>query len=368
MAETTTMVHPYTPDLVYPPGDTLAEVLEEAGMTQAELALRTGLSTKHVNQIVNGQAAITPDTALLLERATGVRARIWSNLEVAYREYLSQREEEKRLAGDVAWLDAFPVAELIRRGWIRKRDNAAQRVRDLCQFFGVANRSSWEAVWQKPTAYRTSKAFTSDPGAVAAWLRIGEIRAARVKCAAFDKQGLQGALEDLRALTNDDDPESWGPRLVDLCRSVGVAVVVEREIKGARINGAARWLSPDKALVQLSLRYRSNDIFWFTFFHELAHLLLHSKKDTFINDEGAHSGVEQESDAFASQALIPRRYEAELGGLSTPQEVKKFAQRLQIAPGIVVGRLQYDRRWPYSHGNDLKVRFDPEAVESAVCS
>src|ERR1700745_3350110 len=99
----------YEPDLVLPPGDTLEEVLDDIDMTQAELAKRTGLSTKHINQIVNGAAPITPETALLLERATGVSARTWSNLEVAYREYLSRQQEEERLAADLGWLDELPI-------------------------------------------------------------------------------------------------------------------------------------------------------------------------------------------------------------------------------------------------------------------
>ena len=292
----------YEPDLVLPPGDTLAEVLEEAGMTQTELATRTGLSTKHINQIVNGAAPITPETALLLERATGVRSRIWSNLEVAYREHLSREEESASLLVDASWLDVLPIKDLIKRGWVEDSSDPVRRVRSACQFFGVANRAAWQAVWEKPTAYRTSKAFTSDPGAVAAWLRIGEIRAASIECAPYDRSALTSRLDELRALTMAPSPSVWLPTLVNLCASVGVAVVVEPEIKGARINGAARWLTPDKALVQLSLRHRWNDIFWFTFFHEVGHLLKHSKKDTFLNDVGAHSGVEQEADGFARRA------------------------------------------------------------------
>ncbi len=92
-------------------------------------------------------------------------------------------------------------------------------------------------------------------------------------------------------------------------------------------------------------------------FHEIGHLLIHSKKDTFINDIGMHSGVEQEADGFASQILIPRQYDAELGELATTSDVEEFAERLQIAPGIVVGRLQHDERWAYNRGNDLKQRF-----------
>jgi HTH-type transcriptional regulator/antitoxin HigA len=347
----------YEPDVVLPPGDSLAEVLDDAGMTQAELAKRTGLSTKHINQMVNGSAPITTETALLLERATGVAARVWNNLEIAFREHESRRQEEARLTADLDWLEELPINELIRRGWIDKTPSPIERLRSVCRFFGVANRAAWDALWHKPTAYRTSKAFKSHPGAVAAWLRIGEVRAASIECEPFNRAGLTGLLDDLRGLTRDTEPRSWWPALVDRCAHVGVAVVAEPEIKGARINGAARWLTPDKALVQLSLRHRWNDIFWFTFFHEIGHLLLHSKKDTFINDVGAHSGVEQEADGFASQVLIPRRYEAELAELVTLSDVEQFAARLGIAPGIVVGRLQHDERWPFNRGNDLKQRF-----------
>jgi len=352
----------YEPDLVLPPGETLEEVLDNNDMTQAELAKRTGLSTKHINQIVNGAAPITPETALLLERATGVRARVWNNLEVAYREFLSRQGEEERLAADLGWLDELPVKELVKRGCIAKRERPIDTLREVCRFFGVANRAAWVAVWQKPTAYRTSKAFTSDPGAVAAWLRLGEIKAAPgedrpFEYRPFDRTRLVDALEYFRSLTCEPDLRISWPQLRERCASVGVALVGAPEIKGARINGAARWLAPDKALVQLSLRYRWNDIFWFTFFHEIGHLLIHSKKDAFINDDGRHSGVEQEADGFAAQVLIPRRYEADLASIDTPRQAKEFAERIGIAPGVVVGRLQHDKRWPYSKGNELKQRF-----------
>lgn len=357
MARTRAAEYRYEPDLVLPPGETLIEVLAERGMTQSELAARTGLSAKHINQIVKGLAPITPDTALLLESTTGVSARVWSNLEVAYREYESRQEQAERLAADLDWLEDLPINELIRRGWVQRGASPIDRLLSVCRFFGVANRAAWDAVWHKPTAYRTSKAFSSRPGAVAAWLRIGEIEAAGIECAPFDRSGLNELLPELRALTLDSDPAQWWPKLVSQCAEVGVAVVAEPEIKGARINGAARWLTQDKALVQLSLRHRWSDIFWFTLFHELGHVLLHSKKDMFINDVGAHSGVEQEADAFASQLLIPRSAEAGLGELNTTADVRAFAKKLGIAPGIVVGRLQHDSRWPFNRGNDLKQRF-----------
>lgn len=326
-------------------------------MTQTDLAKRTGLSTKHVNQIVKGAAPITPDTALLLERATGVRARVWNNLEAAFREQESRRDEAARFAAESDWLQELPIAYLAKKGFIRRTPDKTEVVRQVCEFFGVANKAAWETVWQKPTAYRRSKAFSSDPGAVAAWLRIGELEAASHACPEFDRRKLRGVLAEARSLTCERDPKRWWPQLEASCCAAGVVLVTEPEVPGARVNGAARWLTPTKALVQLSLRHRWSDIFWFTFFHEIGHLLIHGKKDTFINDQGPHSGAEQEADAFASRTLIPEEYEADLAELRTIADVQDFAERIEISPGIVVGRLQHDKRWPYNRGNQLKQQF-----------
>ena len=137
-------------------------------MTQVDLAARTGLSTKHINQIIQGVAAVTPETALLLEHATRTPARVWNNLEVAYREHLSRAAEAERLTADVDWLDELPVKQLVTRRLIKKCSSPVDQLREVCTFFGVADRSAWETLWHKPTAYRTSKAFASHPGALAA--------------------------------------------------------------------------------------------------------------------------------------------------------------------------------------------------------
>ncbi|MEY9862936.1 HTH-type transcriptional regulator/antitoxin HigA [Catenulispora sp. GAS73] len=347
----------YTPEEVLPPGATLQDVLNDRDMTQSDLAVRTGLSTKHINQLVNGNVSLTAETALLLERATGVPAVTWTSLEGLYQVSKSERAETERLESDLDWLEQLPIKELVKRGYISKTSDLVERLRDVCNFFGVANRDSWEAVWEKPTAYRRSRSFTSNPGAVAAWLRIGERRAAKMLCEPYDRTGLLERIDDLRALTRSDGPQEWHDPLLSLCGQVGIAVVFEKEIPGARVAGAARWLTPNKALVQLSLRHSWSDIFWFTFFHEIGHLLLHSKKDVFINDPGPHSGAEQEADAFASQLLIPRKRESRLATLRTSRDVVSFAEELGIGPDIVVGRLQFEQRWPYSRGNDLKRRF-----------
>ncbi len=351
----------YEPDVVFPPGDTLAEWLNERGMTQAELATRAGLSTKHVNQIVKGAAPITTETALGLERVTGVPTHVWNNLEMFYRSHLTRRAEQKRLANDAEWLEQLPVGELVKRGKIERREGAAERVSEICSFFGVANPAAWRKMWQQPgAAYRASQAFVRDPGAVAAWLRMGEIEATKINCAPFDKSTLLDVVDELRRLTHERDPATWVPKAQVLCASTGIAFVVEPEIAKTRLNGATRWLSPRKALIQISTRHKRHDIAWFTLFHEIGHLVLHSKKDTFINDgeEQEAGGVEKEADAYAQQVLIPRQREAAFGTLHTDKDVERFAASIGIAPGIVVGRLQHMGWWKRSEGNDLRWPFD----------
>lgn len=350
--------HTYQPDVVYPAGETLAELLEERAMTQADLATRTGLSPKHINQIIKGVAPITPDTALALQRATGVDAEVWNRLDSAHQAWKASQAEAKRFAADTSWLEDLPIDELRKRRYLPAKGDAVETMRAVCQFFGVVDRTAWNVIWEKPTAFRTSQAFRSNAGAVAAWLRIGEIRAASMPCAPFDKAKLVAAVPKLRALSRQPDPSIWGPALSELCASAGVAVVIEPEIKGARINGAARWLSPEKALVQLSMRHKSDDVFWFTLFHEIGHLLLHSKKEVFINDPNDHSAAEDEADAYAKQVLIPRSFEAALGDLRSIESVVQFADEIGVSPGVVVGRLHHEKLWPYRNGAKLKQRYE----------
>ena len=340
----------FAPNYSRSPGATLAAALDELGYTQAAVAERAGISRKHLNQIIKGAAALTPDTALRLEKVTGISAAMWNALEAQYREHLSRIQEESEFAGDVAWLDDLPVDELVRRGWIEQFQDKVDQLREVLRFFGVADRSAWEAVWQKPTAYRRSPAFTSDPGAVAAWLRYGEIRAQEIECAPFDRSAFRDALPKLRRATRLSQTQ-WSHVLVSVCREAGVAVVIEPEVQGARINGAVRWLSPEKALIQLSGRHRRADILWFTFFHEAGHLLQHGKRETFIDmEDGSSDDLERAADAFAARTLVPDEYEAELDELNTAADIVAFANEIDIHPGIVAGRLQREReqyhKWP----------------------
>ncbi len=356
----------YQPDYTVPPGATLRSTLATKGMTQADLATRAGLSLKHVNQIVQGVAPITHETALVFEKVTGVPARHWNMLEAKYRERLARDEDKESLGVDEEWLKELPIKEMTNRGILTKGADKGTLLQEVCRFFGVANRESWDKVWRTPLAsFRRSPTFVSHVGAVATWLRLGERAASSIQCKPYDARKFRETLREIRSLTREL-PEFFEPELVRLCAECGVAVVFVKEIKGTRASGAARWLTPTKALIQLSLRYKADDHLWFSFFHEAGHILLHSKKETFItNREDTSSKArktddpeeEREADVFAATWLIPKRFEPALSSLETDSEIRRFADELGIAPGIVVGRLHHEGVIDWDRGNKLRRWF-----------
>lgn len=350
----------FRPDYAIAPGETLVEVLADRGMSQAELARRTGLSTKHINQIALGTAPLSAETAVRFEFVTGVPAQLWSSLEAAYQVHRTREEEATRLQDQVGWLHHLPVAELVRRGFVRDSSSVDQ-LRDVLGFFKVASPDAWHEVWAAPTAYRQSRAFDVDYGALAAWLRIGEIRAQDVELPPFDRTRFRDALPRIRSLTTIEDPRIWVPDLQRLCADAGVALVIEPEIAGARINGAVRWLPSERPLIQLSARHRWADILWFTFFHEAGHVLLHDRRRFTILDgvdrSDTDNTMEQEADEFAGRTLIPRVFDTRLETVRSQAQAINLASEAGVHPGIVVGRLQHDKIIPYSHFNRLRTKL-----------
>ena len=350
--------YPFEPDYAVAPGETLSETLTSLGMTQRDLALRTGMSTKTINEIVKGKAPITPDTAVLLERVTGVPARMWNNLETNYREQLAKIADRQRLEKNLEWLKTIPTRELIKREVVDAQPDKVSLLHGVLSFFAVANSERWYELWRKPQAsFRKSPRFAAAPGAVATWLRLGELKAQGNATKPYDRNTFQRALQAIRRLT----PESAGvfePRMVEHAAAAGVAVVFVKEIRGCPTSGATRWLSPEKALIQLSLRYKTDDQFWFSFFHEAGHILYDPKKEIFIDDGHPEDEREARANQFAADFLIPPSVASKLPSLKSKASVRRFARAIEITPGIVVGRLQREKLILYAHMNDLKRRLE----------
>lgn len=360
----------FEPDYAIPPGEILSEYLDSLGMTQRDLAIRTGLTPKTVNEIAQGKAPITAETALKLERVLGRPAHFWQNLESLYQAARVRGQEQARLAGDLEWLQRVPVRELAKFGWIQTVSDPYTQLDLVLRFFGVSSVAQWSVLWDgHAVAYRRSVRFEIHPEAVSAWLRRGEIEAQGIPCAPFDKGRFKAVLDEARCLT-PEPPAIFQQQLVQRCAVAGVAVAFVPELPKTGVSGATRWLTPDKALIQLSLRYKSDDQLWFTFFHEAGHVLLHGKRDVFIEGNGADDDKEHEANRFAADHLIaPAAWRRLLaGGRPTLAQVEAFAREIGIAPGIVVGRLQKEGVFDHKVGNGLKrgLCWAPPCGESAA--
>jgi HTH-type transcriptional regulator/antitoxin HigA len=349
----------FQPDWVSPPGESIADLLEEKSWSQAEFSQRCGYTTKHVSQLINGKAAITEDTAIKLEKVLGSSARFWMTREAQYREAIARAQEFDALEPQSGWLKQLPMNEMVKFGWVRKFNHKGQQVAECLKFFGVASVEAWQKRYAEPiAAFKASNKFEKDGAAVSAWLRCGERTATDIACAPFDKSAFRKVLADLRALTKESAPEKFIPAMVQACASVGVAIVFAPTPKGCPVSGATRWLSPDKALLMLSLRHKTNDHLWFAFFHEAAHLLLHGKKMMFLEVKGLDNKHEQEADQFAKDWLIAPEKAKQLPFIERNYaSVNAFADEIGIAPAIVVGRMQNEGYLPWNFLNKFKVRY-----------
>lgn len=350
----------FEPDYAIPPGEFLEEELESRGMSQADLAERTGLAKKTINEIIKAKAPITPDSALKFERVFRLPAHYWLNLEVLYQESLARIAERERFAENIDWLKKMPVRKMINFGWIQEYKDKPAQLNEILSFFGVASVQQWAIVWSRlQVAYRKSQTFEAHAEAISVWLRQGEIQAQDIECQKFDATTFRKVLNDIKALTCEPDPNIFMPKLIDSCSQAGVAVVLVPELPKTHVSGATRWLTKDKALIQLSLRYKSDDHLWFTFFHEAGHILKHGKKELFLEGNGMDDEKEKEANDFASNLLIPVKAFNEFvnKGRVTKLSIIHFSKELGIAPGVVVGQLQHHEWLPYTHCNDLKVRF-----------
>jgi HTH-type transcriptional regulator/antitoxin HigA len=278
---------------------------------------------------------------------------------------LARRADARRLARDATRAATFPYAALARRGWVEKTRETGARIEQLLRFFAIGSLAGVPAVAAE-AAYRVARARHSAPQrpsapALAAWLRKGEIEAATIPTASFNDARLREALPAIRGLTASTE-EGWADLLRNRLARCGVALVVVPHLPGTRAHGATRWLTPRKALVQMSLRGRWADIFWFSLFHELGHLLVHGRTPLVVEwDDDAHDARESEADAFARDHLIaPKEWAAFLAARPRPsaRTTDAFARRLGIAPGIVVGRLHHEERLPHSGLNDLRRQLD----------
>lgn len=350
-------------DWAIPPGEYLAEVLGELGLSQAELARRMGRPAQAINELLKGEKELTPETALQLEQVLDVPAHLWTGLEAEYQLVKAREVAAQGLAQERELLPHFPLKKLADLGFIRRLRDKAEQVRELRRFFGVATLAAIPEVRAYQPAFRRQIGGKDHSYAVAAWLRAGTISASKIQTDEFHAARLRSCVAGVRHLTCEDPSTSF-PRLQSDMAGCGVALVVLPHFDGTGIHGAVFWERPagvERAVVLVTLRRRYSDTFWFSLLHELGHVVLHKpdRRSVFLDDDSVDDVREQEANDFAADALLDSaaygRF-ADTGDYSA-EAVQAFAAQERVCAGVVVGRLQIEKRLGYNALNGLRVQY-----------
>jgi HTH-type transcriptional regulator / antitoxin HigA len=346
----------FRPDWISAPGDSINQILKQRNLSTSEFAQHLGESLDYVKDLIQGRTEITPELAQRLALIIGATPEFWIARERKYREDLKTHESDEE------FLDAMPWKEMIKFGWIQPSINKEDLLENCFDFFQVPDAKTWFQSHRdviETSAFRTSLKYASQTGSVSAWLRQGELLAETIECGPWNPEKFRETLNIIRALTREDKPEVFLPELTRLCAECGVAVVTLQSPFYCKASGATRFISPDKAMLLLSFRYFLDDHFWFTFFHEAGHILLHNKNSLFVDeDTSSHAKEEEEANEFAANILIPAQFKQEFLRLrGNKRDVIRFARQIGISRGIVVGQLQHLGILKRSELNGLKINF-----------
>ena len=352
----------YYPEEVLHPGETLKEKLDEMEMTIKEFALRTDKPEKTIIAVLKGDSSITSEMAVLFENVTRIPAKFWISMQSKYSEYKVRLKRSLDVEKAEEWARCFPYAQMANKGWVEKTGKITEKTINLFEYFAVSTHDGWNKLYMESklrlAAYASLK-FTQEPHATSAWLRHGELLSDAIESKSYDKVLFRKILADIKALMAGH-PEDYFQQLQYLCLQAGVKVVYTPKLPKVPVSGSTRWIK-NNPIIQLTDRYKQNDRFWFTFFHEAGHILLHGKKYISLDGikfSGADSKKEAEANKFAEEWTFSDKEEKEVikaldAGSLTLQDIIDFAKKFGTHPAMIIGRLQKKSIIPYSVGREF---------------
>ena len=342
------MTSKFNSDLAIHAGEFLEETLEEIAMTQAELANRLGRPLQAINEIIKGKKSITSTTALELEDVLGIPSHIWIGLENEYQIVLAKQEELRLMEEETTLISNFPYSDLVKIGFVKSTRKAIEKVDELKRYFSVAKLAQIPQVKAYQVAFRVANQNNISSEAIATWIQASRLRAKEIQTDTFNKKKLKENLLEIKSLMNLKNINDSIREIQRILNSCGIALVLLPHFKKTKVNGATFWLNNDKAVIAMTLRGSFSDIFWFSFFHEVGHILLHTKRDVFLEDGYSDPKLQKqegEADKFASDILLNSN---DFNKFVSSNDISKtsiidFAKQQGVKTSIVVGRLMHEK-------------------------
>lgn len=352
--------HTYTGDVPHP-GFYIREELEAREWTQRDLAYILGTPEQAVNMIVSGKRGISPEMAKALGEAFEVSPDLFANLQRAY-DMARARDPDPGVGRRARMQSAYPVREMIKRGWLQDTD-AALLEAQMAQFFEVANAND---IPHLQHAARKSSYYDETPPAQLAWLfRVRQIARA-MAVAKYSEKALREALPRLRSLLVDPEEARHVPRLLAEC---GIRFVIVESLPNAKIDGVCFWLDKNAPVVGLSFRFDRIDNFWFVLRHEIEHVLRRDGQIQAIIDIDIDSSLAEKNlppeeivaNSAAADFCVPKpeieSFIARKAPFFAERDIIGFARRIGVHPGLVVGQIQKrTQRWDFLRRHLAKVR------------
>ncbi len=336
-----------------PPGATIKEQLNDRGMSQKEFAARMDMSEKHISKLINGDVQLTTETAVRLEMVLGIPAMFWNNLEAIYMEKIVKAEAENAMDADAEMAKKFPYSEMAKFGWVPVTRDAKEKVVNLRKYFEVVNLSLLGSYQVTRIACRRLAITEKSDLALMAWAQEAKIEARDIQTAPINIKGLIATIPEIRKMTVLK-PQDFCPQIKKCLADCGIALVFLPHLKGSFLQGAS-FMDGNKIVVGLTARGKDADKFWFSLFHELAHIVLgHIGQPNGISEDD-----ERVADKWSGDTLITYEdFETFKRNRDySERSVLQFAKDQGIAPGIVVGRMQMEGIIDYSMMNHLKEKY-----------
>lgn len=315
------------------PVDAILFRMEEKGLRRADLIPYFGTSSR-VSEVLGRKRPLTVQMIRALSLGLGIPTDILVGLSDVG---TSQQK-------GIDW-KKFPIKEMIKRGWL---DPLSIGVSDATEGIVRAFLAETGVQFGATSFRRTLAGEAQSPTtnyAIYAWVArvIQRSRSVRRKLPPFDRTALSPSfLKELAQL-------SWssrGPLLaLEFLNSHGISTVVEPQLRGTQLDGAALQDVDGTPVIALTLRFDRLDSFWFTLLHEVAHVWKHVENvdETFVDDLNTESSDRREAEAnrLAREAFIPRVLWKRSAAYISPsrETVEVLAKELRIHPAIVVGRL-----------------------------
>lgn len=356
--------------IAFHPGYYVKDYIDEQGITQEELAKRLQTTPKYISDLVNGRINLTDEMVLKLSIVFGTSTKLWLNLNQKYIEKKLEIEKRIRIDQESELVKKLDYKFWVDLGLVKPTRITAEKVQELQRYFKV---SSLSVLNQRDflVQYRTSVSEVRDVNVINAnaWVQTAINLGTQREVSPFDKKKLLAAIPEIRSMTVQN-PEDFYPRLREVLTNCGVALVLLPNLKNCGVNGAVKWLGKDKVVLALNDRRKYADTFWFALFHELGHVLQQRVKVLLVSEikkagletDALIQRLEVDADTFSQNTLIPKAEYDEFvmintGGF-TAEAIKDFSARINVLPGIVVGRLQHDGYLTNQTTlNNLKIKY-----------